>query len=59
MYAQQNPPTSVAETTNPNPDATTESFISGQILGKYGATPVKPISLNTNVMPSYASLSKF
>ena len=59
MYAQQNPPTSVAETTNPNPDANTESFISGQILGKYGATPVKPISLNTIVMPSYASLSKF
>jgi hypothetical protein len=59
IYTQQNPPTSVSETTNPNPDSTSESFISGQILGKYGATPVKPISLNTLVMPSYSSLTKF
>jgi hypothetical protein len=41
-------------------DVSTESFISGQVLGKYGGTPVKATSLNDdNIMPSYASLLNF
>jgi predicted DNA-binding protein (UPF0251 family) len=52
IYAQVNPPA--------NTDvATTESFVSGQILGKYAGVPVKPMSLNNNVMPLNASLQKF
>jgi hypothetical protein len=53
--------TASTSTTDPSTSDTTissESFISGKILGKYAGTPVKAMSLN-NVMPTYASLSNF
>jgi hypothetical protein len=53
LYAQQNPPESTDGTN-------TESFISGQVLGKYAYTPLKPIAINdNNIIQSYASLAKF
>jgi len=57
IYAQQYPPTDSTTTTTTN--SATESFISGQILGKYGGTPVRATSLNNEIMPTYASLLNF
>jgi len=64
VYAQDYPdsttttatPATAATTTA---DTTSESFISGSILGKYGGTPVKASSLNSTIMPTFASLSNF
>jgi hypothetical protein len=56
VYAQDYPDTT---TTTSTTDMTTESFISGKVLGKYGGAQVKATPYNNVIMPTYASLSNF
>jgi len=58
VYAQDYPDTTTTTGTTTT-STTTESFVSGSVLGKYGGSQVKASSLNNNVMPSFASLTKF
>lgn len=55
IYNQENP----APTTDTATDAATESFVSGQILEKYGGGPIKATSASDHLMTNYASLSNF
>lgn len=55
IYNQENP----TPTTDTATDAATESFVSGQILEKYGGAPIKATSATDNLMTNYASLSNF
>ena len=57
VYAQDYPDTTT--TTTSTTDMTTESFISGKVLGKYGGAQVKATPYNNVIMPTYASLSNF
>jgi hypothetical protein len=56
VYAQDYPDTTTNTSTT---DMTTESFISGKVLGKYGGAQVKATPYNNVIMPTYASLSNF
>jgi len=56
VYAQDYPET---PTTSTSTSMTTESFMSGSVLGKYGGTQVKATPYNNIIMPTYASLSNF